>query len=957
MTGTPRLHALAVAAALSLFSPAARSGAAPLTVIERAGGPEIVLDRRAGSDVVCVMAAVKAGSSCETSKTLGATHFIEHLAFDGSERYTREEISGWVDDVGGFLNAFTRKETTVFFLLVPAADLEKGLDILSQMLLHSAFLPQEIDKERKVILEEMRREHDDPRAVLEDSVDRCLYRGSLLTEPVIGYAATVEAMSDSVLTSFYRTYYTPSNMRIVLMGSFDPEAAVHLIDEYFPAGPAARPCGASSPPEWGNETTVCSAPGMETGLDILLPFPSVGESDFSAGILVAKMLEGESSPLAKDLAELSLPAPEVSLEIHRGFAALRIHVGAAGAGMGGMGKGMAAGAGMPGGKGMGEAAAAAAADEAAYRKVPAALERLAGWTPTADEVERARVSYLSGEMFDREMYHFYVMSRGDAIALGGARYLEASDGVANVRAKDCAQVLEKRFGELTFNACLVRKSEAPGGSAPMPGAHGMPPGMGSGMPPAPSMPSGMGAAGGPVPPAMGSKIPSAPAMPPGAGSNAPPSRERSGMGEPAREPERAPAEAPLDVETLPNGCMAAALERPGSPVAALHILLRGRACCEGAAPTGAPELLMSVLESSAAGRTLSTRLDALGARVQYGDNPYVPQDDYLLSPAFAFVRLEAPAGSIAEAAALLVSHCLTSPMTARDLAEAKRALAREVGMRSAAGSYEMRSAVWASIFGAHPFAAPLFPAPPVIMRTGLGDLEALRARLFAGANIIATLVSPEAAAEGRGTLASLFGGIPAGAAVECPPLPDSVKAGPVDAGTRKETAYVAAGWLARTPDPAGTAVVLVAGEALSRRMQLELREKRGLAYSIACAVTPLPGGAVVLAYLGTGADRLDEARAALEEEVRALRSRPPDSAEVEIARSRVLGGRARSELSSINEAYALGLDVLLSGRGEVRRMSALVADVSDDAVRRAIEGSLAWEAAVVVRLVPEAPAR
>ena len=177
---------------------------------------------------------------------------------------------------------------------------------------------------------------------------------------------------------------------------------------------------------------------------------------------------------------------------------------------------------------------------------------------------------------------------------------------------------------------------------------------------------------------------------------------------------------------------------------------------------------MTLLESSAAGKTLAERLDALGARIQFGDNPYVPQDDYLLSPAFAFVRLEAPAGSIEEAASLVVSHCLSSPVTEADLDEAKKSLAREVGMRSASAPYTMRSTMWGSLLGGHPFAAPLFPAPPVIMQAGLDDLQSLRGRLFAGGNVVATLVSPEAPSEGCETLRKIFGGVPAGPGIECP---------------------------------------------------------------------------------------------------------------------------------------------------------------------------------------------
>jgi predicted Zn-dependent peptidase len=934
----PVYLALAIAAVGLFLCPAGPRAACALTVVRRANGPEIVLDRRAGSDVVCVMVAVNAGSSCETPDTRGATHFIEHMAFDGSERYTREEISGWVDDVGGFLNAFTRKETTVFFLLVPSAHLEKGVEILSQMLLHSVFLPQEIEKERKVILEEIRRERDDPRASLEGIVDRCLYRGSLLTEPVIGSPATIETMSESALKSFYSRNYRPSNMRIVITGSFDPKAAERLIGDYFPSGSAAVGCDASSAPAWSDEISADSSAAGEPGFDILVPFPAVGESGFPAALLVARMLEGEGSPLAKSLEALSLPAPETSLEIHRGFAALRIHVGAAEGG------------------GSAEAGNAAAAGSAAYRKVPAALESLADWTPSAEELDKARVSYLSGEMFDREMYHFYIMSRGDAIALHGARYLSQIDAAAGVTAKDCAKVIEKAFRPIRFNACLIEKKAGPGEPAQKPG----PPGMPAQMPQAPAMPPGMGSRMPPastMPPGMSAQMPPSTPMPPRESEPAADARAPRAAA-PARDaelPVRAPERRLPAIETLPNGCTVAALARQGSPVAALHILFKGRTCSDGATPAGLSEILMTLLESSEAGRVLAERLDALGARIQFGDNPYVPQDDYLLSPAFAFVRLEAPAGSIEKAASLVVSHCLSSPVTEADLDEAKKSLAREVGMRSASASYAMRSTMWGSLLESHPFAASLFPVPPVIMRTTLDELQSLRGRLFAGGNIVATLVSPEAPSAGCETLRKLFGSVPVGPGIECPPLPDSVKVASIEKGTRKETAYVAAGWLARSAKPAERASFLVAGEVLSRRMQLELREKQGLAYSIECGVTPLPGGAVILAYLGTGAARLEEARVALEQEVRGLGERPPGAVEVEIARSRLLGRRARSELSSINEAYMLGFDLLLSGRLPFQPMNGLIAAATVADVTGAIESVLAWDRSIVLQLVPEAP--
>lgn len=853
-----RSHAMSVprarraAAALAVFAALCLCGVRGAAAGPGKGsGPAVIFDERAGSDVVCVMVAVPVGSSCETPDTRGACHLIEHMVFDGSERYTREELSGWVDDVGGFLNAFTRKETTVYFLLVPSAHLERGVDVLSQMLFHSVFLPAELEKERKVILEEMRREADDPRSAGEREVERALYRGSELAEPVTGFPATIETMSERAVKAFYRRHYAASGMTVVFMGGFDPAAAKNLVREYFPAGPGASACGAAPEPRWTNEIAERIDGKGASGLDLLVPFPSAAESGFPAALLASRLLEGPDSPLAAKCAELSLPAPEVSLEMYRGFSALRIHVGAS------------------------EASAAA------YRRVSAILESLADWTPSRDEVAKARTALLSSEVYDREMYHFYVMSKGEAIALFGERYLSLFDGpLAGLSEKSCAAALKRAFRPLRFNGCLALDAPETG----------------------------------------------------------------SGGGE--------PSEAPL-IEILPNGCTVGALERPGSPVAAMHFLLKGRSCGEGASQSGLVETLVTLLESSRAGRELSRELDELGARVQFGDNPYVPQDDYLVSPAFAFVRLEAPAGAMREAAKLLVSHLLESELANEDLDEVKKVLAREVGMRSASPYYALRTATAAGLLANHPFGAPVFPAPGALMKVAIEELHSLRERVFAGGNIVATLVSPETPAAGCAALRELLAAVPFGPALDCPTLPAPAAASAVEKTTRKEGAYIAAGWFVRSPTAAGTASALVAGEILSRRMQLELREKRGLAYSIECGVVPLPGGSTVMAYLGTGAPRIDEARGALEAEVRGLRERPPDAAETEIAKSRLIGKRSRSELSSINKAYALGLDIYLGGAEAFRSTKSLIGAVSAEDAARAIE-SLSWDGALVIRLMPEA---
>jgi predicted Zn-dependent peptidase len=270
---------MVIAAATAAYGSTSRnSGRSPETVM-RPGGLEIVLDGYPGSGSVLVAVAVKAGSVYETPDTRGVTHFLEHLLFDGSERFTREEISGWVDDNGAFLNAFTRKEATVYFLLARSDLLEESIEILSQMLLHPVFAPAEIEKERKVVLEEMSQGLDNPREAVSRAADRYLYRGSSLSEPVIGYPSTIESVSRDRIIEYHSSRYTPGRMKISVTGDFERSSTLGWIDDYFTAAGSTAGGNVKSSgkgrvvkepvlePRWSGEITLRVVEGPRRGIN------------------------------------------------------------------------------------------------------------------------------------------------------------------------------------------------------------------------------------------------------------------------------------------------------------------------------------------------------------------------------------------------------------------------------------------------------------------------------------------------------------------------------------------------------------------------------------------------------------------------------------------------------------------------------------------------------------------
>ena len=840
--------------AASLAAPAAGTALRSMIID---GGPRVVLEHHPESDIVCLTVSVPTGSAFETPDTRGMSHFLEHMVFDGTERWSRTDMSDWVDERGAFLNAFTRKETAVYFLVVSRADLERGMELLSQMLLHSIFPEEEFEKERKIILEELRKGMDDPSSKRERLVDRYLYRGSALAEPIMGYAATIETMRREDVMRFYRERYRTSLMRIHLAGGFDVEQAVGWIGDYFPAdgpdgaGPGSAYSGFDLDPRWSGEVTVRNAGGLEPGFDMIMPLPAPGAKDFPAALLVADILTGESSPLPALFDSLSLPEPETGFEVHARFSAFRIH--------------------LPWTEEGGER----------YLEVPEALKTLESWEPSEREIEAARRAHLSSELFDREKYHFYIMLHGEKIGLFGGTYLGAAlDGIRKVKPGDCRRFIRSAFGGLDYNAALLR----PGVSISIPAARG----------------------GG-------------------------------------------------ETRTLGNGCVVTARTRSRSGVAALHLLVKGRNCMDGEAGlAGMSALLHELFESSAAGGELSRSLEELGCRLQWQDNPFIPMDDYYLNPSYSFVRLEAPAEEIEPASLLLMDFLIRGDLTETDLERVMGPFMMELGVRGNSASGSLRDAVYGELFGDHPYGAPIFPRPGRLHGITMDDISLFRDGYMRGGNLIASLVSPLPEGEALDLLERLFADLPAGGADGCPPMPDMESYREVTDTIQKEGAYIAAGWLVREDDPDKLAALLVAAQVLSRRMQLELRERQGLTYSTGCGVTLLPGCAVAMATIGTRGRNMEAAESGIKAEIERLAAEPPTPDEIETAKSRLLGRRARSGLSSINEASAAGSDLYMTG--VTVPMNDRVARATAGAVSSAA-AALAIERALLVRLVPGEGAR
>ncbi len=173
------------------------------------------------------------GSSLESREQRGISHVVEHMLFKGTARRSAREIAETMDGVGGNLNAFTDKEATCYYAKVIDRHVPLALDVLADMFLHSTFAPEELAKEQKVVLEEIKMYEDSPDEMIHDLFLQTMWSGSHLGEPTIGFVDTVLAVTPDALRSHMKRHYAPDSIVVAAAGNIEHEHFVELVAECF----------------------------------------------------------------------------------------------------------------------------------------------------------------------------------------------------------------------------------------------------------------------------------------------------------------------------------------------------------------------------------------------------------------------------------------------------------------------------------------------------------------------------------------------------------------------------------------------------------------------------------------------------------------------------------------------------------------------------------------------------
>jgi predicted Zn-dependent peptidase len=183
-------------------------------------------------DSVSLGIFVKTGAINEMPKESGVSHYIEHMMFKGTKKRSAKDISEEIDNEGGNINAYTSRSKTVYYVKMLADKIEKGIDILSDMMLNSNFDQEDLDKERKVIIEEIKMYEDIPEETVHDENIRRVIKG-IYGNTILGSEESLNGIERSDFVKYYKDMYKPANMIISVVGKIDFDKIYNEINKKF----------------------------------------------------------------------------------------------------------------------------------------------------------------------------------------------------------------------------------------------------------------------------------------------------------------------------------------------------------------------------------------------------------------------------------------------------------------------------------------------------------------------------------------------------------------------------------------------------------------------------------------------------------------------------------------------------------------------------------------------------
>lgn len=781
---------------------------------------EVVLLPNPAQPMVGIYCQVKVGSAWEDYATSGMTHMLEHLLFNGTESYTQQELYDAADLAGAYNNAHTTDFYTDFMMVVPADRLETGLDLQSQMLLHSVLPPENFAKEQGIVLGELAQARDRGDQFAEEALREALYGGTSLALPTLGTTATIAAMQRDQVAAFYRRWYVPNNMVLTLAGRFDRDEALALVQRYYGEAPPRSldrpPLVAPAPLD--ATVTLVRRGGAQRKLFLAFAAPDYRSRDHVPFQIASELLgasgTGILSRALDGLPAESRPALSVWSQTAPGFSRLVLEFD------------------LP----------ADAAPEPLYRLVQDAVTAALAQGLRADDLAETIAMARTRSLQEREQLRMTGIYIAEPLVLGGPDYLLAyRQRLGAVTPADAARVLRTWLVDRPCLALLIEPAAAAASAA--------------------------------------------------------------------ADSTTAPAAAPpVARAVLASGAVLVNETSPGSELMAVHVTVRGRALLDqGVGREGALNLVHRLLGCGTSGcdeTCLARRLRRLGAEVKRVDDPRIPMDDYYTTGRFSFLRCECPAENGAELLALVAELIQNAAFDEADVERERGAQLDLLRRREGTAAWQAQRLLTEGLYGDHPLALAAEGTSASLAELGLADLRRVYRQAFRPDNLVFAVVSPYTSLELQAMLPDLGEGADQPVAGLPPLAPTAPRRLAAHLGGPLAAVRLGA---VRAIEPGDLPALELLVAILSDRLVMDLREARGLSYSVGAGLEAVGDRAAFTAWLNPPAPRLAEGEAALTAALHEFDPASVTQAELDRVRSARQGRLLMRRLDSISRAYYLAM--------------------------------------------------
>jgi zinc protease len=835
---------------------------------ELPNGMQVIMKPQPGSPMIASLVFIESGSKYESLYENGITHFLEHLLFKGTAHLTRDELDNSITDLGGYINAFTRKDLTCYLVLVPRQFIDYAMTVQADMLFNSTFPEDELSKERKVVIEEIRGGLDRPGATAEVFFTHHAYAGTDYNRPVLGYEAFIENIPRQAIIDYWKRFYVPSRMTLLVIGDFTPTAMRPVIDSLWGSIPAPEQAAAVTEPKIrandlaGLQRIVDTVANVRlTHIDFSIAAPHFTDADyFPVDLLVRYLNNREASPLAQALIGGDSPLASefyVALNTMAEFSRIDMSIRTS----------------NPNNV------------DSIMATVRGQLAQLHTHMANSDVLRGIKTSVKCDDIYSSEKLHYYGFIISGKMMATGYDFIEHyPENLATVTWSQCQQAAREWLRDPRFVATVVRPADSTD---------------------TPFRPEGLPAD------EVRAYFDTAQFVEYELSTGIPfeyPSTEIIDL-------ELADS-ARYHREVLHNGLTVIVKSSPGSQVFAMNVLGKYRTANEPEGKAGITDFVNRCMEKGTVTRSaeeLARDLGQIGAQVTLYDNPWIPYDDRYTTRVFSFCKFET-IDEFAERGFHLFCEMLLHPaFEPQQIEQVRQQMQMVLGRQAASPSDAARDGYYQTLFAQTPYARPIMGDMRSVASITREDLIQHHRHFYSPENMIVSIVTQRPIEEVMTLVNDRFGRLAAvGFRSEAVLRPEPFfepKKHFVPMESEQSAIYLGNLIPGATSDEATAMGVAVS--ILSERLYKSLRERQGLAYSVGAGARFDREFGWYYAVMSTGTANFEAALDGILLQIDRLRLEGASREELDRARNSMWGRLMSAKLSRINQAYYLAVDEML----------------------------------------------